>query len=63
MSLLWYAWEFLFGEQDVRGKHSILQVNLIKELNGRTGNNQYKFLSELFGSGLEVKNVYFAPGQ
>ena len=53
----------LFGEQDVRGKNSILQVNLMKELNVRTGNNQYKLFLELFGSELEVKNVYFALGQ
>ena len=54
---------YLLGEQDLRGKDSILQVNLMKELNVRTGNNQHKFLLELFGSGLEVKNVHFAPGQ
>ena len=29
---------YLFGEQDVRGKDSILQVNVMKELNVRTGN-------------------------
>ena len=34
----------------------------MKELVVKTGNNQLKFLLELFGSGLEVKNVYFAPG-
>ena len=35
----------------------------MKELNVRTGNNEYKFLLELFGSGLEVKKIYFAQGQ
>ena len=39
------AGNYLFGEQDVRGKDSILQVKLMKELNIRTGNNQYKLLS------------------
>ena len=31
---------YLFGEQYVRGKDSVLQVNLMKEKNARTGNNQ-----------------------
>ena len=35
----------------------------MKELNVRTRNNQYEFLLELFGSGLEMKNAYVAPGQ
>ena len=54
---------YLFGEQDARGKDSILQVNVMKELSVRTENNQCKFLLELFGSGLEVRNVYFASVQ
>ena len=33
--------ELFIGEQDVRGKDSILQMNLMKEQNVRTGNNQY----------------------
>ena len=35
---------YLYGEQDVRGKDNILQVNLMKELNVRAGNNQFNFL-------------------
>ena len=38
-------------------------MNLMKELNVKTGNNQYMFLLQLFRSGLKVENVYFAPCQ
>ena len=38
-----YAWKLFIdelGEQDVRGKDSILQVNLTKKVVARTVNNQ-----------------------
>ena len=42
-----HDWElfanYLLGEQDVRGKDRVLQVNLMKEVVARSLNNQYEF--------------------